>query len=157
MANPFEGVQSPKDYVQQFSSPPFPQMERIVRPFRLIDSAPPAAAPTRQPLPGEEGEAFLAWGDTSRFIRPDLSEPVTSATPFGAPGARYKWEKEEPEDEDDETDDDVSTYREISREVQKIRVQNPNDAEQYVMVERITSIKFSRPSGGSVRFVFNNR
>jgi hypothetical protein len=63
-----------------------PQMERVVRPFVVIDSRPYDPPAPRQPLPGEEDEAFISWGSASRFISPQITQPVTSRTSFGGGG-----------------------------------------------------------------------
>jgi hypothetical protein len=128
-----------------------PQMERIVRPFVTIESAPATPPTPRKPLPGEDGEAFISWGASSRFIRPNLSEPLRSDTSLGEGGFKITWPKDEEEEEKT-----VRQYSEISRETETIRVENPDDEEQYVMVERINTIDFSSPDGSTVRFILKN-
>lgn len=46
----------------------------------------------------------------------------------------------------------VLSYNEIDREVQRIFVFNPKDPEQYVVVERIMSIRFRGPDGKIAKF-----
>ena len=129
-----------------------PQMERVVRPFVIIDSRPYDPPAPRQPLPGEEDEAFISWGSASRFISPQITQPVTSRTSFGGGGFRVTW----PDDKDKNKEKKTLEYTEIERTVTEVRVENPDDEEQYVMVERIESIDFRGPDGATHRFTLNN-
>jgi hypothetical protein len=123
-------------------------MEQIVRPFVTIDSSPPAPPTPRKPLPGEGGEAFDSWGGPSRFSRPDISDPIESPTRVGGGGFKVEWPKDDKQDSER-----VRVYSEIRRETEEVRVENPDDEDQYVMVERIKSIDFSTPDGWTARFV----
>jgi hypothetical protein len=54
-------------------------------------------------------------------------------------------------------DPGVIVYQEVQREVSVIRVENPNDAAQYVDVERIEKIDFvNLETGRLVRFILNH-
>lgn len=134
------------------ASPVRPQMERIVRPFVVIDSKPYDPPPAREPLPGEDDEAFISWGAPSRFIQPQITQPVTSSTSFGG-GLRVTW----PDDEKKQKKEIEREYTELSREVETIKITNPDDASQYVMVERISEIKFRAPDGSTAVFKLNNK
>jgi hypothetical protein len=129
-----------------------PQMERIVRPFVVIDSKPYDPPAPRQPLPGENDLAFISWGAPSRFITPQLTQPVTSSSRFGSGGFRVTW----PEDEKPQKSEVNRIYAEISRTVDTIKVENPDDPEQYVMIERIDEIEFRAPDGSTATFKLNN-
>ncbi len=128
-----------------------PQMERIVRPFVVIDSKPYDPPAPRQPLPGEDDEAFISWGAPSRFITPQITQPVTSSSSFGG-GFRVTW----PEDDKPKKSQIERTYTEISRTVDTIKIENPEDSSQYVMIERIDEIQFSAPDGSTATFKLNN-
>lgn len=132
-----------------------PQMERIVRPFVIIDSKPYDPPAPRQPLPGEEDAAFISWGAPSRFITPQLTQPVTSSTSFGGAGGgsfRVIW----PDADKPKKSEIEREYTEIEREVETIKITNPDDAQQYVMVERISEISFRAPDGSTAKFVLKN-
>lgn len=129
-----------------------PQMERIVRPFLIVDSKPYDPPPVVEPLPGEGSDAYIAWGAPSRFISPQITQPVTSSTSFGGGGYRVEW----PDDTKKNKSKVKREYTETSRTVDTIRIENPEDKTQYVMVERIEEIEFRAPDGSTVVFKLNN-
>lgn len=133
------------------------QMERIVRPFVVIDSAPPPPPTPRRPLPGEGDDAFISAGAPARFIRPELTEPIISTTPigFGGGGFVVTWPDDEESKKPKQAPERI--YQEIDRKVKKRRVENPEDAEQWVEVEDTTEIRFRAPAGGVVKFVFKEQ
>lgn len=97
-----------------------------------------------RPPENEDAEAQLCWGGESDF----------SAEP---PAVVYA--KPPVPDNSDGGDgvESVSTitFTEVSRKVTKIRVENPSDAEQYVMVEDATEIIFRSDRDNILRkFVF---
>jgi hypothetical protein len=125
--------------------------ESVVRPFQTIESAPPELAPVRRLRPGEGTEASICAGAPSRFLRQDLDEPVK--TP-GPPRNEVRWPDR---DEDSADDPGVLVYDEVDRQVSVIRIENPEDAAQYVDVERIEQIDFTnRATGTRVRFVLKH-
>lgn len=101
----------------------------------------------RKELPADDAEASIRWGKTSRF---NLIEPEAR----GQPSVTVIW----PDDEDEEEEEEAPPlqYDEVSREVSVIRVENPTDSEQYVMVERIESIIFRGPDGVQHQFNLNH-
>jgi hypothetical protein len=132
------------------------QMERIVRPFVVIDSAPPPPPTPRKPLPGEDDDAFIAWGGPSRFVRPELTQPLVSDSPIGSGGSLIVTWPKDPKEKDEEQQRE-RVYREIDRKTVKRRVTNPQDAQQWVDVEDTTEIRLRAPDGGTVRFIFRPR
>jgi hypothetical protein len=124
--------------------------ESITRPFSLVQSAGPQALPQRRQLFGEDAEACITWGSASRFLRSDQTEPSRTSGGFS-----FTTNKRDPEDEP-ESEDGERIYREVARTVSVIRVENPSDASQFVDVERIETIDFTAPDGGTVRFVLNH-
>src|SRR5580765_6353879 len=41
-------------------------------------------------------------------------------------------------------------HQEVSRETEKIRVQNPNDPDQYVVIERLKSVRFKEKKAETI-------
>jgi len=98
--------------------------------------------------PDEGGEAHVRWGKASRFTLTTPDQPTN-------PGATVNWPPEDPAD-DPADGIVVNDYDYVDRSVEKIRVENPDDAEQYVIVERILKLLFiNRKTGEYVRFNFN--
>ncbi len=61
--------------------------------------------------------------------------------------------------DDNETTETISSevWVELSRKTDTVRITDPDDAETYVDVQRISHITFGRPFGrGGVTLVFNN-
>lgn len=90
--------------------------------------------------PEESGEAHFRFGKASRFT---LTTPEQRTNP----GSTVIWPPEEPV-EDPEDGIVVIDYDYIDRAVETIRIENPDDAEQWVEVERITKIMFRRRDDG---------
>lgn len=120
--------------------------EQAIRPFVTVESAGPQVLPQKRKLFGEEAEACITWGAASRFLRSDKTEPSRSSGFSTTISDKEEDEEEEP----------VRLYQEIRRTVSVIRVENPSDASQFVDVERIETIDFTAPDGGTVRFVLNH-
>lgn len=119
-----------------------------LRPFVTVQSdTSPVGLPTRRRLPGEGTEAFISWGAASRFLVPEFEDPYRTNQQFNIT-ATFP-EDDNPEDEEEP---EVQVYDEIRREVSVIRVENPDDAAQFVDVERIEVIDFRGPAGITVRF-----
>lgn len=110
--------------------------ERFVRSSVTIESflrdrsAKPAEVP--------EQEAEIRWGKASNFQWSVSNPPATNGGGFTV----------RPGDEDDETPPVASTleFEEVHRTTENIRVENPSDSEQYVIVQRINDITWSVPS-----------
>lgn len=117
-------------------------MEGLVRPFetRFKLRQDPRIETLRE-APGTSETSNLCWGIPSS---PLLGTSVKTRNPTDPP-------------ERDKPDQTEITWQEQSRKTKKIRVENPDDAEQYVMVERIEEIVFTQPSGPRVKLVFKNK
>lgn len=107
-------------------------------PFR-----PPQLPPPNRP-PEVEGGACIRWGRASQF---------DDTSSIDRPRITFDW----PDDED-EAEEEIITldYQEVMRAVSEIRVENPEDSEQYVMVERIENITFRGPDGRHHRFILDH-
>jgi len=138
--------------------------EKIVRPFEAFRERRDQALERLRAVPGESFEAELCWGEAS-----DL--PGTTAAERGG-GFKTKKPGDEPEVSDEpEPGEDKKPrpkqerdleWNEDSRKVKKIRVENPDDPEQYVMVERIEVLYMRAPSeqpfnGKRHMFTFKNK
>ncbi len=96
---------------------------------------------SRIPPENEDLAANVRWGGPG-----DIGQPI--------PWSYISWNKNEAEpgtDEDPQRQELTLEYREVSRETDKVKVENPDDKEIYVMVERIKSITFSTSSDGNQR------
>jgi hypothetical protein len=127
----------------------FQSMERITRPFAVVESE-----PFNRLLPGADAdydppEAIITWGASSQFIIP----PITSATlPDESDGRGVDVTL--PDDGGSGTP--VVTWNEIARTTSDLRVENPEDPEQYVIIRRIESMTFEVSTGVQVRMRFRN-
>ncbi|RWC25920.1 MAG: hypothetical protein EOS27_27090 [Mesorhizobium sp.] len=98
--------------------------------------------------PDEGGEAHVRWGKASRFT---LTTPEQKTNP----GMTVTWPPDDPSD-DPEDGIQIDDFDYVDRSVEKIRVENPDDAEQYVIVERILKVMFvDRQTGRYKRFNFD--
>ena len=90
-------------------------------------------------VPVPEAEAEIRWGKASQF-QWSVSNPdrITNRTII-----RFI-----PPDDDEEALQDTIEYTETERTTETVRVENPNDAEQYVNVARILTITFQGPNVG---------
>ena len=96
---------------------------------------------SRIPPENEDLAANVRWGGPG-----DIGQPI--------PWSYISWNKNEPEPgtgEGPERQELTINYNEVSRETDKVRVENPEDKEIYVMVERIKSITFSTSGDGNQR------
>lgn len=98
-------------------------------------------------LPRENQEADLRWGKPANFLRL-VSGGVEVPE---QPTLIVIW-PENSEEEETEQEPPPLVYNEESRVVETIRVENPDDSEQYVDVERITSIVFRGGDGRRHQF-----
>lgn len=154
--------------------------ERLVRPFLVKDSRPDPAAPAGEVTDlGALANVALTWGAGGEFDLPP-GGVTTGAEADEAPEITEIGESDEGPpgytgpiigpvsrsggsffDEDEEEDEDtglerVKKYREVSRVVETVRIENPDDASQFVEVERITEIEFKGPDAWNHRFYFNH-
>lgn len=97
---------------------------------------------SRVPPENEDADAYIRWG--SAGSDPSIVERQIIISPF-------------PDDEEDEEDPEDPTliYTEIARTEVEVKVVNPDDEEQYVMVKRLSNVTFSSPDGKNRKFVFN--
>ena len=105
--------------------------------------------PRRRP-PGATGEASLRWGATGDFqFASDRGGgfAVTQPIFINLPGG-------------DEAEEDAAAlglvFTEKSRVTTTVRISNPQDANDFVDVERIDRISFQGPDGVIRTFVLNN-
>ncbi|TIN76785.1 hypothetical protein [Mesorhizobium sp.] len=100
------------------------------------------------PVEDNSGEADFRFGKASRFT---LTEPEQKSNPR----TTVTWPSEEPV-EDPEDGIVIIDYDYIDRAVEVIRVENPDDSEQWVEIERITKLLMRRRDNGIyVRFNFD--
>lgn len=98
--------------------------------------------------PDEGGEAHVRWGKASRFTLTTPEQPTN-------PGVTVNWPPEDPAD-DPNDGIVIDDFDYIDRAVEKIRVENPDDSEQYVIIERILKVMFvDRQTGRYKRFNFD--
>lgn len=116
-------------------------MESLVRPFVGVFSfSTPRVAPEPAPV---EPEAFLRWGGPSAFSFDDSFRDVASG------GVSFHTD-------DDDNDDVEEQYSETGRSTSDVKVENPDDPDQFVIVQQIQSMAFSGPGGRKIRFQFSN-
>ena len=111
-------------------------MEELTRPFGeaqvLIDRL-----KALRPVPGEEeGEAILRWGAKADFSIQSTAAPEKT-------GISINLELDQPAPPEKKTIE----FNELSRNFTEVRVENPLDSEQFVMVARIDDITFDGPDG----------
>lgn len=112
-------------------------MEWAIRPFagrdaaiqRLVDRRPPEA---------DGSAANIRWGKPSGFgFSPGGFGIVTTTVIYPTP---------DPDDPDSVPEDITLDFTEVSREeTDEIRIENPDDEDQYVMVKDVTVIVFEGP------------
>lgn len=110
-------------------------LEQIIRPFQS-----PNTLPTRRLVSNStkipEQSAAVAWGSAGTLPAPEKREDNTS-------GLNFEVVK---------CDDH---YSETNRAYNVVRIENPDDASQYVMVERINKISFNKKSETELQ-MYNN-
>ena len=104
-------------------------------------SGPTSPSPPRRPPEGASGDAVLRWGRPSNF--------VISAKNRTSNIVSYPTQPEEEEEEG-------LVYQEVERTTTTVRVENPDDSEQFVDVERIDRITFLGPDNIPRTFVLTN-
>ncbi|NEI52723.1 hypothetical protein GR217_34455 [Rhizobium leguminosarum] len=103
----------------------------------------------RKPSEDKDAEAHVRWGKASSFVvqmRGRQFLPTISIV---------NW-PEFPKDKDDDKEQPVKDWFEISRETSDVRVENPDDSDQYVIVQRVEKITFQTPEGELIRLNFKN-
>jgi hypothetical protein len=125
---------------EQFTSTISRSMEGLVRPFETAFKLRQDPRVDPRLPPGEQDEtSSLCWGRSN-------------ANPFQGTSSEIRDPEQEPRSPDSPGE---VTWNELERTVKKIRVQNPDDEEQYVMIERIEEIVWQAGSG-RVRQVYNH-
>lgn len=100
------------------------------------------------PAKDTSGAADFRFGKASRFT---LTTPDQATNP----GATVTWPPDDPAD-DPKDGIVIDDFDYIDRSVEKIKVVNPQDSEQYVIVERILKVMFvDRKTGRYKRFNFD--
>ena len=122
-------------------------MEFIIRGFGVVNSAPVNRVFERPAPPEERPPAAREWGDGSEFIFP--------------PQINYSWnwpdDLTEGESEEPEPPASERRLTEVARATSPLRVENPNDPEQFVIVERIDSlIMLDSATGETITMEFRN-
>ncbi len=93
--------------------------------------------------PGAEDEADIRWGAAGfeQFESSGLQQENFSVT------------IQDPEEDEPPPEKVTLEFTEIKRNVTPVRVENPDDPEQFVMVERIDDITFDGPDGIDRKFI----
>lgn len=137
-------------------------MESIVRPFVIIESDPfnRIAPIVEEPL----ADAEIVWGDGSRFIIPpsayetpqdligDWEFPIEDVEEFPE-GTRFTVVAL-PSDEFDQQGRRLLI--ETARLTSQLRVENPDDPEQFVIIERIDKLLMADNEGRETILEFRN-
>lgn len=119
-------------------------IEVLVRPFQTDEGVLQRRSPRLEEV--AEETAIITWGR-----RANLN---VSAVPPEFPGVEFP---ENPDPEDPEPPPNSLTYNEIYRISDTVRVENPNDSAQYVIVKRTVTSWFLGQEDGIIRiFNFNN-
>lgn len=122
-------------------------MERIVRPFdraerilqRVIDSRPPER---------DDSETDIRWGAASRFQLTDPEQPTN-------PSVSVQGGINDPEEEPEQPPY-IPVYTEIDKKLEAVRIENPDDPEQYVDTKRRIWSLMQRDDGTQVVFAWDN-
>lgn len=113
--------------------------QRIVRPAVAIESHLKDRSPGPVEIPEQVSE--IRWGKASSF-----QWSVTAPPPLSeGTGVRFDPDRDEDEDDPAPTSRTLE-FDETARSVENIRVENPSDSEQYVIVQRINDITFRGPA-----------
>ena len=113
-----------------------PQIERILQRYR-----------SAIPVPPEDDDTNITWGAPQDFE--ELGRPAFSI------GWNVDYGDDENEDEDEDTPG-TRTYREVGKDTEDVRVENPEDADQYVIVQRRKTSVFEGPDDILVTFHWDN-
>lgn len=110
---------------------------RIVRPAVYIESHLKDRTPGPLEIPEQESE--IRWGKASSFQWSVSNPPATNG------GGSVSFPDGD-DDEEPEPESKTLEFDETTRTVEDIRVENPDDSEQYVIVQRINDITFRGPA-----------
>lgn len=114
-------------------------VEKVVRSFVTADLLVSRLVKLR-PKDGEGAEAEAIWGKASNFSVLDVTEKDD-----GGVAVIVNWPKDDTSLDGFEVDVPTLEFEEFHRTVTVVRIENPDDSDQYVMVERIDDITFKGP------------
>lgn len=101
--------------------------------------------------PEDDGEADIRWGKPSKFDVVDRGANAVSGIDYVLGGGGGSPEDPVPPEAE------IEVYTEVQKGVSDHRIENPDDAEQYVIVRRRAWSVFQRASDGTFfRFDYNN-
>jgi hypothetical protein len=103
----------------------------------------------RKPSEDQGAEAHVRWGKASSFV-------VALHGGQFLPSVNIVNWPNFPKNEDDDKEQPVKDWFELSRETSDVRVENPDDSDQYVIVQRVEKIIFQTPEGERIRLNFKN-
>lgn len=115
--------------------------EDMVRPFVSVDSFSRKRTIVE---PREIPESFFEAGGPSQFSYQDTFRDLANG------GRRFRTNDPPP------GEDEPERWREQGRDVTEVRVENPDDPDQFVIVERIDKIRFQGPDGRTVQYELRN-
>ncbi|MBB2841263.1 UNVERIFIED_ORG: hypothetical protein GGE64_005045 [Rhizobium etli] len=103
----------------------------------------------RKPSEDQDAEAQVRWGKASDFVQ------ALSGRKFLPSIQIINW-PDFPGNDEDEEEEPVIDWHELARTTSDVRVENPDDSEQYVIVQRVETITFQTPEGERIRLNFKN-
>jgi hypothetical protein len=106
-------------------------------------------AEKRRPPVDDSGVADLRWGEPSRFSLVQAEAPTNPSFTINNNGGPDEEDPVPPEAE-------VRVYTEIQKELEEVRVENPDDAEQYIITKRRLWSLMRAPDGTYAQFVWDN-
>jgi hypothetical protein len=106
----------------------------------------------KKPPVDDSGEADLRWGKASNFTLTESkdNQPTNPSYKVNFPGSGGVTDPEVPPEAQ------VFDFQEYGRAVEVVRVENPDDSEQWVDVERINVIVFLGPDGNYWRYTLKH-
>lgn len=123
--------------------------EKIVRPFELVSVL--AADQPPQVDADPEAETEVRFGKASQFSY-SVDNPDDQ---LDSGGIEIRDNDADPQ-EDDQQPSGALIYREVRRAAFPIRIENPDDPDQYVIVSRIYAIVFDGPDGRQRTFILDH-
>ena len=102
----------------------------------------------RRPPEREDSETSDRFGRPSRF---QITDPEQPTNPSYVVQPRNPDDPEEPEEPPQ-----LLVYREVQKELEEVRVENPDDPEQYIITKRRLWSLFLGPDGLYRQFVWDN-
>lgn len=103
----------------------------------------------RRPIVDDSGEADFRFGGPSRF-------ELVNVTPPTQPGYNVNTGGGPDEEEEVPPEAQLLIYPEVYKEMEEVRVENPEDAEQYIITKRRTFSIFLSPEGNYLKFEWDN-